>query len=76
MNKPNGLTVIDYRNVHDILMGLDIGDFPGVGKASKQKCIKKRFIQDRIYIIKVNGTLLDYLVSVDMACTIKRGDRS
>ena len=37
MNKPNGLTVIDYRNVHDILMGLDIGDFPGVGKASKQK---------------------------------------
>jgi len=37
MNKPNGLTVIDYRNVHEILMGLDIGDFPGVGKASKQK---------------------------------------
>ncbi|PNZ13059.1 DNA polymerase IV [Staphylococcus coagulans] len=37
MNKPNGLTVIDYDNVHDILMGLDIGDFPGVGKASKVK---------------------------------------
>lgn len=37
MNKPNGLTIIDYKNVHDILMGLDIGDFPGVGKASKEK---------------------------------------
>lgn len=37
MNKPNGLTVIDYDNVHKILMGLDIGDFPGVGKASKEK---------------------------------------
>ena len=37
MNKPNGLTVIDYKNVHEILMGLDIGDFPGVGKASKEK---------------------------------------
>lgn len=37
MNKPNALTVIDYNNVHDILMDLDIGDFPGVGKASKQK---------------------------------------
>lgn len=37
MNKPNGLTIIDYHNVHDILMGLDIGDFPGIGKATKQK---------------------------------------
>ena len=37
MNKPNGITVIDYKNVHDILMQLDIGDFPGVGKASKEK---------------------------------------
>lgn len=37
MNKPNGLTVIDYQNVHAILMKLDIGDFPGVGKASKEK---------------------------------------
>lgn len=37
MNKPNGLTVIDYNNVHEILMNLDIGDFPGVGKASKEK---------------------------------------
>lgn len=37
MNKPNGLTVIDYHNVHKILMELDIGDFPGVGKASKGK---------------------------------------
>ena len=36
MNKPNGLTVIDYNNVHDILMGLDIGEFPGVGKASEK----------------------------------------
>ncbi|WP_105995639.1 DNA polymerase IV [Staphylococcus agnetis] len=37
MNKPNGLTVITYDNVHDILMDLDIGDFPGVGRASKEK---------------------------------------
>ncbi|MBM0867041.1 DNA polymerase IV [Staphylococcus auricularis] len=37
MNKPNALTIIDYNNVHDILMNLDIGDFPGVGKASKEK---------------------------------------
>ncbi|MCO4338642.1 DNA polymerase IV [Staphylococcus agnetis] len=37
MNKPNGLTVITYDNVHDILMALDIGDFPGVGRASKEK---------------------------------------
>ena len=29
MNKPNGLTVIDYNNVHEILMQLDIGDFQG-----------------------------------------------
>lgn len=36
MNKPDGMTVIDYQNVHDILMTLDIGDFPGVGKASKK----------------------------------------
>ncbi|WP_349420709.1 DNA polymerase IV [Staphylococcus felis] len=40
MNKPNGLTVIDYANAHDILMKLDIGDFPGVGKASKIKMHK------------------------------------
>ncbi len=36
MNKPDGMTVIDYQNVRDILMTLDIGDFPGVGKASKK----------------------------------------
>ena len=36
MNKPNGMMVIHYQNVHDILMNLDIGDFPGVGKASKK----------------------------------------
>lgn len=36
MNKPNGMTVIDYENVHKILMALDIGDFPGVGKASEK----------------------------------------
>lgn len=27
MNKPNGMKVIDYNNVNDILMNLDIGDF-------------------------------------------------
>lgn len=36
MNKPNALTIIDYNNVHEILMNLDIGEFPGVGKASKK----------------------------------------
>ncbi|AMY06746.1 DNA polymerase IV [Staphylococcus condimenti] len=36
MNKPNGITVIHYNNVNDILMNLDIGDFPGVGKATKE----------------------------------------
>lgn len=35
MNKPNGMKVIDYNNVNDILMNLDIGDFPGVGKGRK-----------------------------------------
>ena len=54
MNKPNGLTVIDYNNVHEILMQLDIGDFPGVGKASKKKCINIIYIQVKIYIIKMN----------------------
>ncbi|MCG3402659.1 DNA polymerase IV [Staphylococcus massiliensis] len=37
MNKPNGLTIIDYNHVHEILMNLDIGDFPGVGSRSKEK---------------------------------------
>ncbi|MCS4487307.1 DNA polymerase IV [Staphylococcus americanisciuri] len=37
MNKPNGLTIISYQNVHKLLMELDIGDFPGVGKVSKEK---------------------------------------
>ena len=35
MNKPNGMMVIHYQNVHDILMNLDIGDFPGVEKLLK-----------------------------------------
>ena len=54
MNKPNGLTVIDYNNVHEILMNLDIGDFPGVGKASKEKCMNMIYLMDKIYIIKVS----------------------
>lgn len=37
MNKPSGTTVIDYKNVHHILMELDIGDFPGVGKVTEEK---------------------------------------
>ncbi len=36
MNKPDGMTVIDYQNVHDILMTLDIGDFPGIVKTYKK----------------------------------------
>ncbi len=49
MNKPNGLTVIDYRNVHKILMELDIGDFPGVGKASKEKMHEHHIYTGQIY---------------------------
>ncbi|MCU5746211.1 DNA polymerase IV [Staphylococcus sp. SQ8-PEA] len=37
MNKPNNLTVINYHNAHDILMNLDIGEFRGVGSATKKK---------------------------------------
>ncbi|ARJ50163.1 DNA polymerase IV [Staphylococcus lutrae] len=47
MNKPNGLTIIDYQHVHDILMALDIGDFPGVGKASKEKMHKNGIYNGR-----------------------------
>lgn len=54
MNKPDGMTVIDYRNVHDILMALDIGDFPGVGKASKKVMHDHGILLEKIYIIKVN----------------------
>lgn len=54
MNKPNGMKVIDYNNVNDILMNLDIGDFPGVGKASKKSCITMIYIQVKICMIKLN----------------------
>ncbi len=54
MNKPDGMTVIDYQNVHDILMTLDIGDFPGVGKASKKKCMIMVFLTVEIYMRKRN----------------------
>ncbi len=37
MNKPNNLTVIDYNNVHEILMNLDIGGFRGVGPTTEEK---------------------------------------
>ena len=37
MNKPNGLTVIHYRNVEQILSDLPIGEFPGVGKVTEEK---------------------------------------
>ncbi|TDL98312.1 DNA polymerase IV [Macrococcus brunensis] len=37
MNKPDGLTIIHHGNVHDILMPLPIGDFPGVGKVTEEK---------------------------------------
>lgn len=36
MNKPNGMMIINYQNVHALLMELDIGGFPGVGKATKE----------------------------------------
>ncbi|WJP97456.1 DNA polymerase IV [Macrococcus bovicus] len=37
MNKPDGLTIIHHGNVHEILMPLPIGDFPGVGKVTEEK---------------------------------------
>lgn len=37
MNKPNGLTVIHYGNVEQILTELPIGEFPGVGKVTEEK---------------------------------------
>lgn len=40
MNKPSGRTVITHENVHDILMALDIGDFPGVGRVTEEKMKK------------------------------------
>ena len=49
MNKPNGMKVIDYNNVNDILMNLDIGDFPGVGKASKKSCITNIYTGKDLY---------------------------
>ncbi|TDM00734.1 DNA polymerase IV [Macrococcus carouselicus] len=43
MNKPDGLTIIHHGNVHDILMPLPIGDFPGVGKVTEER-MKERGI--------------------------------
>ncbi|KAA1037696.1 DNA polymerase IV [Macrococcus equipercicus] len=37
MNKPDGLTIIHHGNVHDILMKLPIGAFPGVGRVTEEK---------------------------------------
>ena len=53
MNKPNGLTVIDYNNVHEILMQLDIEIFQG-RQSFEEKCINIIYIQVKIYIIKMN----------------------
>ena len=54
MNKPNGMKVIDYNNVNDILMNLDIGDFPVWVKRRKKSCITMIFIQVKICMIKLN----------------------
>lgn len=54
MNKPNGMMVIHYQNVHDILMNLDIGDFPGVEKFLKKSCMNMIFILVKIYIANRN----------------------
>lgn len=37
MNKPKGTTVIHYGNVQEILFGMPIGKFPGVGKVTEEK---------------------------------------
>lgn len=41
MNKPSGTTVIHYDNFQEILWGLDIGEFPGVGKVTREKMIRR-----------------------------------
>lgn len=37
MNKPAGTTVFHYGNVQDVLKGLPIGKFPGVGRVTEEK---------------------------------------
>ena len=37
MNKPAGTTVLHYSNVQDVLNGLPIGKFPGVGRVTEEK---------------------------------------
>ena len=41
MNKPSGTTVIHYGNFQEILWALDIGEFPGVGKVTREKMIRR-----------------------------------
>lgn len=41
MNKPSGTTVIHYDNVQELLWGLDIGEFPGVGKVTREKMVRR-----------------------------------
>lgn len=41
MNKPSGTTVIHYGNFQEILWKLDIGGFPGVGKVTREKMIRR-----------------------------------
>lgn len=37
MNKPNGRTIINYEDTHDLLMALPIGKFSGIGKVTEEK---------------------------------------
>ncbi|QLK86398.1 DNA polymerase IV [Staphylococcus sp. 17KM0847] len=68
MHKPNGMTVITHQNVHDILMDLDIGRFPGVGRVSEEKMhdnniftgrdLYKKSAQELIYLFGKRGQQL------------------
>ncbi|WP_436896512.1 DNA polymerase IV [Mammaliicoccus sciuri] len=62
MNKPSGRTVIDYENVHDLLMSLPIGDFAGIGKVTEEKmkslginCGKDLYAYDQMELIQIFG---------------------
>lgn len=47
MNKPNGLTVIHYGNVEQILSDLPIGEFPGVGKVTEEKMQRLKILNGK-----------------------------
>lgn len=59
MNKPNGLTIISHDNVLDILHQLDIGEFPGVGKVTKEKMTRLGIYTGKDLYEKTKGELTE-----------------